>query len=104
MSDVDELIELTETGDDEEPRMINVRCIAGVAEIASLFAVSKTTAANWYARRDRNGHPEAIAYLACGTLFDINEVVRWYAGYKPLKGGRPGNAPRSVEGRYVPAS
>ena len=85
-------------------RMIDVRQIAGVAEIAALFMVSKTTAANWYARRDRNGHPEAIAYLACGTLFDINEVVEWYGRYKPLKGGRPGSAPRADDGRYVPAS
>jgi hypothetical protein len=79
--------------DEEQPKVIDVRCIAGVAEIARLFNVNKSTASMWYTRRDRNGHPEAIAYLSCGALFDINEVVQWYGNYHPLKGGRPGTLP-----------
>jgi hypothetical protein len=88
----------------EEPRLIDTRKICAVGEIAALFRVEKTTAANWYARRDRNGFPEAIAVLGCGTLFDLDEVVQWYVRYVPLKGGRPGSTPRRVDGTYLPAS
>ena len=89
--------------DEDQPRMIDVRCIAGLAEIADIFGVSKQTASNWHARRDRNGYPEAIAYLACGAVFDINEVIQWYGHYIPLKGGRPGRHPRIENGQPVPA-
>jgi hypothetical protein len=90
--------------DEEEPRLIDTRKIAGLAEIARLFIVSKSCAHNWYMRRDRNGYPEAIATLASGALFDIDEVVEWYVHYVPLKGGRPGSTPRKVDGTYLPAS
>lgn len=89
--------------DREAPKMIDPHNIAGIAELAALFIVGKTTVAMWYARADRNGFPLPIATLACGSLFDVTEVVTWYVGYLPLKGGRPGTVPRLTDGRYAPA-
>jgi hypothetical protein len=91
MDDEERDLELAE--DEEAPKLIDPRCIAAVGDIARLFMVGKTTAAQWYARRDRNGYPEAIAYISCGALFDLNEVIEWYGNYHPLKGGRPGSMP-----------
>lgn len=76
-----------------EHRPVDPRHLAGVAEIAALFLVSRTVVSNWDARRDRNGFPLPVCRLASGPVYDVNEVLSWYAGYVPLKGGRPGRAP-----------
>lgn len=79
--------------DESAPKLIDPKHIVGVAEIATLFLVPRTTVSNWHTRTDRNGFPLPLVVLAAGPLFDVNEVLRWYARYVPLKGGRPGRAP-----------
>jgi len=81
---------------------IDPRHLAGVAELAALFRVGRTTVSQWIARRDRNGFPEPVARLASGPIFDVNVVVAWYVGYVPEKGGRPGWTPRQINGTYAP--
>lgn len=88
----------------ENQRLVDPRHLVGIGDIARLFMLSPQTVSNWYTRRDRNGFPEAVAQLSATPVFDVNEVVRWYGRYVPSKGGRPGTAPRSVAGRYVPSS
>lgn len=76
-----------------EDWMVDVRRLVGVAEIAALFLVGRTTVTQWAARRHRNGFPRPVHRLASGPMWDVDDVVRWYAGYVPDKGGRPGRAP-----------
>jgi len=78
-------------------RLIDPRKLAGVAELARLFLVGRSTVTQWAARRDRNGFPEPVAVLAMGPVFDLDEVVEWYVGYEPDKGGRPGRMPGAGE-------
>lgn len=73
--------------------LIDPHFLAGVGEISRLFLVGKSTVAQWHARADRNAFPEPIAQLSMGAVWDVNEVLAWYARYKPLKGGRPGRVP-----------
>jgi hypothetical protein len=83
---------------------IKVASLAGVAEIADLFRIGRTTVSNWDSRRDRNGFPERVKSLASGPLYDVEEVVAWYITYEPSKGGRPGTVPvRGKDGRFKPA-
>lgn len=83
--------------------LVDPRYLASTGDVAALFMVGKTVISNWYARRDRNGFPEAVAVLMSGPVFDVNEVAAWYGRYVPSKGGRIGSAPRSVNGRYLPS-
>jgi hypothetical protein len=80
-----------------EPRLIDVRKLAGVAELARLFMVGRTTVTQWAARADRNGFPDPVARLAMGPVFDLDEVLDWYTHYEPDKGGRPGRMPGAGE-------
>ena len=89
--------------DKDQDFMIDVRHLAGVAELADLFKVGRTTVSNWNDRRDRNGFPRPRVVLAMGPVWDIDQVVKWYGSYTPNKGGRPGTAPRDDGGRYVRA-
>lgn len=77
--------------------------LAGVAELAALFGVGRTTVSNWADRRDRIGFPSPVKRLAMGPVWDSQEVLRWYLRYIPEKGGRPGRAPRDENGRYLTA-
>lgn len=72
--------------------------LAGVAEVARELGVGRTTVTQWTARRPRNGCPEPVAVLAMGPVFDLDEWVRWYAGYVPDKGGGRSAAPTFYQG------
>lgn len=85
-----------------EDGQLDPRRLAGVAELAKLFQVGRTTVSNWHDRRGRNGFPSPVAVLAMGPVWDIDAVVRWYGRYVPSKGGRPGTAPRLKDGTYAP--
>jgi hypothetical protein len=76
--------------------------LAGVAELGELFGVGRTTVSNWYDRRDRNGFPEIVLRLASGPIWNVDDVVKWYASYAPSKGHRAGALPTQVDGRWVP--
>ena len=85
-------------------KMVKVESLAGVAEIANLLRVGRTTVSNWDERRERNGFPQRVKTLASGPVYDIEEVVAWYLEYSPSRGGRPGLTPvRDKNGRYRPA-
>ena len=81
---------------------IDVEFIVGVAEIADLLKIGRTTVSNWDDRRERNGFPERLKTLAAGPLYDVREVVAWYADYEPSRGGRPGLVPVLDNGVYTP--
>lgn len=45
----------------------------------------------WWVRRDRNGFPDKQSVVVNGKrkeLFDVSEVLSWFAGYTPSTGGR----------------
>ncbi len=50
--------------------------LAGVREIAAHFQIQPNVVGNWIARYP--DFPEAVADLAMGRVWDLNEVVMWY--------------------------
>lgn len=67
--------------------------LGGVAEIAGLFKVGRTTVSNWMDRQGKNGFPDPVIRLAMGPVWNIREVVAWYEDYVPIKGRKPGALP-----------
>lgn len=57
-------------------RVVRVDDIAGIGEIAARYGVGSAAVTNW-TRRYRH-FPKPIAILACGPVFDISEVSRWF--------------------------
>lgn len=65
--------------------------------IALKLGVTRKQVCAWYQRRRNNGFPEPVAFKTRGCrpkhqprsprLWDLNEVVRWHAGYIPSRGG-----------------
>ena len=83
---------------------VEIGSIVGVAELADLFKVGRTTVSNWDERRERNGFPKRLKTLASGPIYDVNEVVRWFIDYEPDRGGRPGRIPvLKSDGSFTPA-
>lgn len=70
-----------------EPRMVDVRTLAGVAELSRVLGVGRTTVTQWAARRSASRFPEPVHVLAMGPLYDVDEVTRWYAGYRSQRSG-----------------
>jgi hypothetical protein len=56
---------------------VNPDDLVGVAEIARLKGVGRTTVTQWAARRHRNGFPEPVARLAMGPVYDRREIEAW---------------------------
>lgn len=54
----------------------------------------------WFTRRERNGFPPQYPVLAPSgkikNLFHLNEVVTWYAGYKPSRKNRKATVDNST--------
>jgi hypothetical protein len=61
------------------------RTLVGIAELAGVFSVGRTTISNWYTRKATNGFPEPLADLAMGPVWDQDEVIEWWKKYKPLR-------------------
>lgn len=59
--------------------------LCGVQEIAQLLGVSKQRAGQLTARKD---FPQPLARLACGRIWDLDQVEAWLAAW-PRKAGRP---------------
>ena len=57
--------------------------IVGVAEIASMFGVSKQVINNWRTRY--TDFPEPRTNLAMGSIFARNDVLRWGRSNGKLK-------------------
>lgn len=53
--------------------------LGGVAEIAAMLDVPRTTVSMWDARRRTNGFPDAVERLAMGPVYDLNAVRDWYS-------------------------
>jgi hypothetical protein len=70
--------------------------LGAYADIALLLGVTSNQVYMWYQRRARNGFPEprGTRKRGMGTVrvFDLNEVLTWYVGYEPSKGGAPRGA------------
>jgi predicted DNA-binding transcriptional regulator AlpA len=61
------------------------RTLVGIAELATLFGVGRTTISNWYARQNTNAFPNPVVDLAMGPVWDQADVVAWWKGYTPLR-------------------
>jgi hypothetical protein len=73
---------------------IEPRWLYGVAEIADLLQVGRTTVSNWYEARHKTSFPETVHRVASGPLWDVRAVVGWYQfGYRPIKGHKAGVMP-----------
>jgi hypothetical protein len=83
---------------------VDPRCLVGVAEVAHLLGVGRTTVSAWYDRRERTLFPEIVARLASGPIWDVDQVVSWYVAYVPKKGQRPGVMPARRGKSWAPAS
>jgi transcriptional regulator with XRE-family HTH domain len=59
--------------------------LAGVAELAGLLGVRRTTISQWHSRQNQNDFPSPIAELAMGPVWDQDQVVNWYRDYTPLR-------------------
>lgn len=59
--------------------------LVGIAELADLFQVGRTTISNWYARQMTNGFPDPLKRLQMGPVWDFSDVVEWWKGYKPKR-------------------
>jgi hypothetical protein len=57
--------------------MIEADDLVGVAEIARLKKVGRTTVTQWAARRHRNGFPKPVKALAMGPVYDRREIEAW---------------------------
>ena len=53
--------------------------LVGVAEIAALLNVPRTTVSMWDARRSSNGFPKPVTELAMGPVYDYAEVKAWHS-------------------------
>lgn len=54
--------------------------LVGVAEIADLLDVPRTTVSMWDSRRDRSGFPHPVARLRAGPVYDLADVRAWWEG------------------------
>lgn len=52
--------------------------LVGVAEIADVLGVPRSTVSMWDARRKTNGFPEPVAELRMGPVYDLDAVTEWY--------------------------
>lgn len=70
--------------------------LVGVAELADLFSVGKSTISGWSARRAANRMPEPVAVLAPGPVYDGHAIIGWWKSWRPRKGRRAGSLPAGV--------
>jgi hypothetical protein len=63
--------------------VVTVSNLAGVTEIARELGVPNNQVAMWMARRTSSGFPEPLAVLTRGSVFDLDEVRRWYETKPP---------------------
>jgi hypothetical protein len=75
------------------PPLVDPRNLVGVAEIARYFSVGKSTVSNWAARRRTNGMPLPVADPDCGTIYDISQIIVWWANWEPIRGTKVGCLP-----------
>lgn len=52
----------------------------GVAEIAAMLGVPRSTVSMWDSRRGTNGYPEPVARLTMGPVYDLAAVRAWHQG------------------------
>lgn len=60
--------------------------LAGLAEVAQILGVRKTTAARYTYRED---FPQPVARLAMGPVWAVEDVEEWAKQYGPIRRGRP---------------
>ena len=78
-----------------------VNTLAGYAAIGRLLMVSNNQVYAWHKRQASSGFPEPVEVARSrwvGPLFDINQVLTWYATYEPAKGGQPRGVRNSGSG------
>lgn len=51
--------------------------LVGVAEIADVFDVPRSTASMWGKRRASSGFPEPVAELRAGPVYRLGDVSAW---------------------------
>jgi hypothetical protein len=73
-------------------RRIAVRKLAGIAEVAELFGVTKKTAMKYATLR---GFPKPLDRLAAGPVWQYADVKQWGRRNLPLPPGRPPESKRS---------
>lgn len=63
---------------------VATRNIAGLSEVATVLAKPKATVSAW--RKGDYSFPEPFLVLACGPLWDLEQVRRWKDGNPDLVG------------------
>jgi hypothetical protein len=66
--------------------------LAGIAEIAELFDVTKQTALKYTRRPD---FPKPLDRLAAGPVWRLSDVEKWARDHRPAEGFPRGRPPRT---------
>jgi hypothetical protein len=66
--------------------------LAGIAEIAALFGVTKNTALKYTRRPD---FPKELDRLAAGPVWKLSDVEQWARDHRPDEGFPRGRPPRA---------
>ena len=67
----------------ERYRVVRVSDLAGIAEIAARFGVTRQAVCNWVVRHRH--FPQPVVILASGPVYDMKEIVRWHEGNPPYR-------------------
>lgn len=78
-------------------RKVDPGDLVGVAELAEMFGLRRTTVSGWYTRRSETGFPEAVARLNATPVFSRTAVLGWWRDWVPVKGAKVGTDPGNAE-------
>lgn len=64
---------------------VKAEYLYGVTELAQLLSVGATTITSW-AANENIGFPLPVKRNASGSIWDVTDVIKWYAAYVPKQG------------------
>jgi hypothetical protein len=73
--------------------------LAGIAEIAEHFSLSRTAALYWISRP---GFPDPVADLSCGRIWDLEQIAEWREAGGIRDQARPGPKREAMRGTGKP--
>lgn len=65
----------------ERYRVVRVSDLAGIAEIAARFGVTRQAVCNWGVRHRH--FPQPVVVLKSGPVYDMTEIVHWHKSNPP---------------------
>jgi hypothetical protein len=78
--------------------LVGSKDLAGTAEMADLFSVSRTVVSGWHDPKRMTVPPGPVTRLSSGPVFDSWEYMRWHNAWVPVKGNKVGSVPDQLRG------